>query len=284
MSGRFSAVAQALLPQKLSGRVVYRLARSKRQWLKNLLITGFCRIYDIDLDEAEPSDKTAYPSFNEFFTRKLKAGARPLHGDDEIIVSPADGNLTEFGSLDGDRLLQAKGKHYTLQALLAEQPDLIETFEGGSFLTIYLAPHNYHRVHAPIAGRLDRGRYIPGKRFSVNASTAARIDELYCKNERVALWLSSAVGYSVVVMVGALNVASLTTTLTGEITSGQQRLLSAEAPKALARGDELGRFNLGSTVVMLFPRGSVEWLETLAPGQSVKMGQALGRITAITSN
>ena len=282
MSGRLSAVAQALLPQKLSGRFVYRLARSKIPWLKNLLISGFCRIYGIDLDEAETTDKTAYPSFNEFFTRELKAGARPLAGDDQIIASPADGNLTEFGQLDGDRLLQAKGKDYTLEALLAEQPELVESFLGGSFLTIYLAPHNYHRIHAPIAGQLDRGRYIPGKRFSVNASTAARIEALYCKNERVALWLSSRVGYAVVVMVGALNVSSLTTILTGEIASGPARLLSAEAPKAIARGEELGRFNLGSTVVMLFPRGSVEWLESLSPGQSVEMGQALGRVTAVT--
>jgi phosphatidylserine decarboxylase len=284
MSNRFSAVAQMLLPQKLSGRIVYRLARSRRSWLKSLLIGGFCRIYDIDLTEARVSDKAAYASFNEFFTRELKSQARPIAGSDEVVVSPADGRLTEFGKLDGDRLLQAKGKQYTTESLLAEQPDLIQSFVGGSFMTIYLAPHNYHRVHAPVAGRLDRGRYIPGKRFSVNAATAATIDDLYCKNERVALWISSTIGYAVVVMVGALNVASLTTILSGEIPSGAERLLAAESPLALPRGAEIGRFNLGSTVVMLFPKGSVEWLETLVPGQKLTMGQALGRFTAGPTN
>jgi phosphatidylserine decarboxylase len=280
MKSRLSAVAQSLLPQKLSGRIVYRLSRSKRTWLKNRLIAGFCRIYDIDLREAKVSEQAGYASFNDFFTRELKAGARPIAGDDDTVVSPADGRLTEFGRLDGDRLLQAKGRRYTVAALLGEQPDLIEAFSGGSFLTIYLAPHNYHRVHAPLAGRLDRGRYIPGKRYSVNESTAAAIDDLYCRNERVALWLATKIGYTVVVMVGALNVASLTTLLSGEILSGGERVLAAESPLPLLRGAELGRFNLGSTVVMLFPRGSVEWQETLVPGQRLVMGQALGRVTA----
>jgi phosphatidylserine decarboxylase len=283
MSNRLSVFAQSLLPQKLSGRFIYRLARSERPWLKNLLIAGFCRIYGIELAEAKEPDKTAYPSFNEFFTRELKQGARPIAGGEEIIVSPADGRLTEFGRLDGERLLQAKGRHYTVTALLAEQSPLIESFIGGSYLTIYLAPFNYHRVHAPIAGQLDRGRYIPGKRFSVNESTAAAIDGLYCRNERVALWLSTSIGYAVVVMVGALNVASLTTALSGEIQSGPERLLGSEAPAAIARGGELGRFNLGSTVVMLFPEGTVEWNETLVPGQQLTMGQALGRTQAAAS-
>jgi phosphatidylserine decarboxylase len=275
---RLNAVAQSLLPQNLSGRFIYRVSRSERVWLKNLLIRGFCRIYDIDLREAKRADPTAYASFNDFFTRELKSGARPVACEDDVVVSPADGRLTEFGRLD--RLLQAKGKTYTVASLLAEQPALIDMFNGGSFLTIYLAPHNYHRVHAPVAGLLDRGRYIPGRRFSVNESTAAAIDELYCRNERVALWLSTAFGYSVVVMVGALNVASLTTALSGEIPSGPERVLAAEAPVPLARGAELGRFNLGSTVVMLFPRGTIEWLPTLVPGQKLAMGQALGRIGA----
>lgn len=176
--------------------------------------------------------------------------------------------------------MQAKGKSYTVDALLAEPPERLAAFRGGSFCTIYLAPHDYHRVHAPVAGRLERGRYVPGKRYSVNERTAARIDGLYCRNERVALWLSTDIGYSVVVMVGALNVASLTTRLTGEIASGRERVLAAGEPLALAAGDELGRFNLGSTVVVVFPRGTVEWLDTLAAGQTVRMGQAIGRIRA----
>ena len=193
-------------------------------------------------------------------------------------MSPTDGTLAEFGRLDGTKLVQAKGKTYTVEALLAEPPELLAAFRGGSYLTIYLAPHNYHRVHAPLACRLDHGRYVPGKRYSVNARTTQRIEDLYCRNERVALWLATGIGYSVVVMIGALNVASLTTRLSGEIASGRERVLAAEAPTALAAGDELGRFNLGSTVVVLFPRGMVEWLDTLTAGQAVRMGQALGHI------
>ena len=280
MSVSPASAAQVLLPQKLLGRIVYRLARSERQWLKNLLIRGFCRIYEIDLEEAESRDADDYRNFNAFFTRRLKPGARHVASGEDVIVSPSDGRLTEFGRLDGSRLIQAKGRYYTLDALLAEQPELIESFRGGSFMTIYLAPHNYHRVHAPIAGRLDRGRYIPGKRFSVNARTAASIDNLYCRNERVALWLSTPIGYAVVVMVGALNVASLSTNLTGEIESGAERLLASESPPSLGRGEEIGRFNLGSTVVLLFPRSTVEWDASLVPGQSLLMGQALGRIAA----
>ena len=280
MRGSLSAGVQTLLPQRLFGRIIYRLSRSERPWLKNLLITGFCRIYDIDLRDAELTDRRAYPSFNAFFTRRLRQGARPLAAGDNVIVSPADGRLAELGKLDGSRLLQAKGKHYTLEALLAEQPALVEYFRGGSFLTIYLAPQNYHRVHAPAGGRLDRIRYVPGKRFSVNETTTASIQDLYCRNERVVLWLSTPIGYAIVVMVGALNVASLSTMLTGEIESGPERIVSSESPPQVARGEELGRFNLGSTVVVLFPRGTVEWDPSLTAGRSLKMGQAIGRIAA----
>jgi phosphatidylserine decarboxylase len=279
---RFSVgvALQYLLPQKLLCRVVYRLSRSRRPWLRKLLIRGFVALYDVDLGEAATDDIDAFATFNDFFTRALAPGARPLAGDDSVIACPADGRLTEFGRLDADRLLQAKGISFTAGSLLGETPELLERFHGGSFLTIYLAPHDYHRVHAPVAGQLDRCRYIPGRRFSVNLATASAIDGLFCRNERVALWLSSDVGYAVVVMVGALNVSSLTTALTGEIESGPERLVAPAVAPVLARGDELGRFNLGSTVIAMLPRGAAEWDETLAPGQTVRMGQALGRLLA----
>jgi phosphatidylserine decarboxylase len=277
---RFSpgVALQYLIPQKLSGRLIYRLSRSEQPWLKNLLIAGFTRLYRVDADEAAVRDRSGYASFNAFFTRALKDGARPVAGDADAIASPVDGTVTEFGRLDHDRLMQAKGRSYSVQTLLSEQKELLEPFEGGQFLTIYLAPHDYHRVHAPLAGQLDRARYIPGRRFAVNLKTAAAIDQLFCRNERVALWLSTPAGYAVLVMVGALNVSSLSTALTGEIASGGERLISPDAPLRLARGDELGRFNLGSTVVLLFPRDVAEWSDALEPGQSVRMGEALGRI------
>lgn len=278
MSPSPGVLVQFLLPQKLLGRLVYRASRSERSWLRRLLIRGFLRLYPIDLTEAASADIDSYASFNAFFTRALKAGARPLEGGDETVVSPVDGRLTEFGTIDRERLLQAKGRHYTLKALLAESPELLAAYAGGSFMTIYLAPHDYHRIHTPIAGQLDRARYIPGKRFSVNAKTAAAINSLYCRNERVALWVSSPIGYACVVLVGALNVSSLETVLTGEIASGPERLMCPESPVVLARGEELGRFNLGSTVVLVFPRGRVEWLPTLGAGQKLRLGQAIGRI------
>jgi len=277
MRWSFGAAVQHLLPQRLSGRLVYRLSRSRRPWLRDRLIRGFVRLYDVDLDEAERGIDE-YLTFNDFFTRTLAPGARPLEGDESTIVSPADGRITEFGTLSADRLLQAKGISYSLSDLLAEAPELLPPFHGGQFLTIYLAPHDYHRVHMPVAGQLDRGRYVPGRRFSVNAATARSIDRLFCRNERVALWLSTARGYVVVVLVGALNVASLSTALTGEITPGPERLLSPESPLRLARGQELGRFNLGSTVIVILPRGMAEWQESLRPGQTIRVGQALGRL------
>jgi phosphatidylserine decarboxylase len=277
---RFSpgVAVQFLLPHKLSCRIVYRLSRSERPWLKNLLIRFFVRAFDVDLGDAETADALAYPSFNALFTRALRHDARPLAGGNATLASPVDGRLTEFGRLDGDRLLQAKGMSYTLGSLLVEQPDLLAPFANGSFMTIYLAPHNYHRVHTPIAGQLDRGRYIPGRRFAVNRKTAGAIDGVFTRNERVALWLSTEVGYAVVVMIGALNVASLSTVATGEIESGPERLFSPDPPGRLARGAELGRFNLGSTVVIAFPAGAVEWSDALVTGQSIRVGEAIGRL------
>ena len=221
MSLPASAAFQFLLPQRLSCRIVYRLSRSRRPWLKRLLIRNFLKLYEVDMSEAEVEDPLAYPTFNELFTRPLKPGARPLAADPASIACPTDGRLTEFGRIGQGRLLQAKGKAYTLAALLAETTEAIEPFLGGSFLTIYLAPPDYHRVHAPVAGRLRRGRYIPGRRFSVNQATASAIDELFCRNERVTLWLDTAAGPAVVVMVGALNVSSLSTGISGEIEIGR---------------------------------------------------------------
>jgi len=279
MSLPASAAIQFLLPQRLCCRIVYRLSRSRKPWLRGLLIRNFLKLYPVDMREAEVEDPLAYASFNEFFTRPLKSGARPLDAGPDSILCPTDGRLTEFGTIERDRLLQAKGKSYTLAALLAEPPAAIEPFLGGSFLTIYLAPPDYHRVHTPVAGTLRRGRYVPGRRFSVNPTTAGAIDDIFCRNERVALWLDTARGPAVVVMVGALNVASLSTRISGEIASGASRVFEPVEPPTLERGAELGRFNLGSTVVLLFARGAASWLPSLEPGQRLRVGQALGRFT-----
>jgi phosphatidylserine decarboxylase len=268
---------QHLLPKDLLSAFVYRLARSERGWIKTPLIRGFARGYRVDLADAAIDDLARYPSFNAFFTRALKPGARPLAGDHGTVIAPADGVITEHGVLDADRLLQAKGMTYSLAELLGEDGEAVRALHGGSYLTIYLAPHNYHRVHAPLAGALTRVRYVPGERFSVSRATAAAIERLFCRNERAICWLDTHAGPMVVVLVGALNVSSVSVVGRGELGCGPAREWREEPPLALARGAELGRFNLGSTVVVLFGPNAVRWTQSLVPGDETMMGREVGR-------
>lgn len=271
---------QHLLPKNLLSAFIYRVARSERRWLKTPLIGWFAKTYDVDLSQAEHADLERYASFNEFFTRALKADARPLAGDEATVVAPADGVLTEFGAIEAGKLLQAKGRSYSLAELLDDDGSASSELNGGSFLTIYLAPHNYHRVHMPLAGQLLRTRYVPGERFSVSVATAAAIDRLFCRNERVICWCSTAAGPMAVVLVGALNVSSVSIVNRGEIASGAAREWIEDRGFELARGAELGRFNLGSTVIVLFGANAVRWAEHLAPGAELAMGNAIGRAFA----
>lgn len=280
MNARAQVWLQHLLPKALFSRAIYRLARSERPFIKSALIRWFARTYSVDLAEAEPPDLAAYPTLNAFFTRPLKAGVRPIAGDGATVVAPADGYLSEFGTIDAGHLLQAKGMRYRLEELLVEDAASLTSFEGGSFLTVYLAPPNYHRVHTPIAGSLERTTYVPGERFSVSRVTAAAVGKLFARNERVICWLDTAVGEVAVVLVGALNVSSISTVSLGEIASGAPRRWREQPPLALARGAELGRFNLGSTVVLLFGRGAVRWDSRLATGAPIRIGEPLGRLSA----
>ena len=272
--------AQYLLPQRLLGRLVYRIARCTWPAVKDPLIRWFANHYRIDLEEAEQPDLNAYPSFNEFFTRALRPNVRPLSGDDMTVVSPADGQVTEFGSAAAGRLIQAKGMDYGLSELVGEPRASAVEMALGCFATIYLAPHNYHRVHMPLAGTLKRTRYLPGKRFSVNSQTARRIPNLFVRNERVVCWFDTAIGPMVLVLVGALNVSSISTRWLGEIPSGQQRLWQDGGPpqRRYGRGDEIAQFNLGSTVIVLLPPGTVAWSPDLSARKPRLTGQALGRI------
>jgi phosphatidylserine decarboxylase len=207
----------------------------------------------------------------------LKPGARSVEGSDDVVVAPCDGRLTEFGILDHDRMVQAKGLLYSAPALLGENSADVAALINGSFATIYLAPHDYHRVHMPVAGRLVRTRYIPGQRFSVNGATAEAIPGLFCRNERVVCWLDAALGRIAVVLVGALNVSSISTVTRGEIAAGPAREWLEPAPVTLQQGAELGRFNLGSTVILIFPPAVIEFSPSLRPGASLRMGTALAR-------
>jgi phosphatidylserine decarboxylase len=274
----FGSLLQHLLPKDTISAAVYRVARSKRSWLTRPLIGWFARTYRVDMAEADNAALDSYATFNDFFTRALRAGARPLAGDRDTVVSPSDGTLTQFGTIDADTLLQAKGRSYSLAELLGETGAAVDELRGGSYCTIYLAPHNYHRVHAPLAGALERTRYVPGLRFSVSRATAAAIDRIFCRNERVICWFDTAAGPMAVVLVGALNVSSVSTFNRGEIVSGAPRNWEERPPVPVERGAEIGRFNLGSTVIVIFAPGAVTWDARLADGMSIAMGAALGRV------
>jgi phosphatidylserine decarboxylase len=281
--GRAFVALQSLLPKRALTALVYRLARSR--WLAPALIRGFARLYHVDLSEASEPDLGRYPTFNAFFTRTLRAGARPLPSALRAIACPCDGSVSERGSIDGERLLQAelaaKRYSYTLEELLGADPRARD-FIGGEFATIYLAPHNYHRVHMPIDGRLTGLAYIPGQLFSVNRTTANRVPRLFARNERVICRFDTAAGALAVVFVGAFNVASIGIEGFGDLTPARKRFerrfpVPAPTPMFL-RGAELGRFNMGSTIIVLMQRGRCRWAGEFAPGAAVRMGAVIGEV------
>jgi phosphatidylserine decarboxylase len=268
-----------VLPQHGVSRLVLAATRVRAAWFKNALIRAFLRHYPVDLSEAERSDPLAYPSFNAFFTRALRAEARPVAPSPADLASPVDGTVSACGRIEGETLLQAKGQLYTLTELLAGQA-WAERFAGGLFATVYLAPFNYHRIHMPIAGRLLDCVYVPGRLFSVDTATAQRVPRLFARNERVLTRFDSAAGQFALVMVGALNVGSMATVWAGDITPRRPRVVTRlpGARVSLEKGAELGRFNMGSTVVLLFEAGRTRWDDFLHCGTTVRVGQRIGQI------
>jgi phosphatidylserine decarboxylase len=285
--GMLFILLQRVLPQHWLSRRVLWLTRLQVGWLKNLLIRNFCRGFAPDLKDAVQTDPLAYPSFNAFFTRALRPEARPLATTPEAVVSPVDGRVSEAGRIDADRLLQAKGHDYTLQALLAGAgPGWASRFIDGEFATIYLAPTDYHRIHMPCSGTLREAWFVPGDLFSVNATTARLLPGLFARNERVVLLFEGDAGPFAVVLVGALFVGSMTTIWHGDVAPAAARLpqkLPLEAAQVAlhaARGAELGRFNMGSTVILLHARAAVRWHRHLVAGQVLRMGEAIGTTAA----
>ncbi len=276
------ARAQYLMPGHAISRLAYRLSRVTTPWIKNPLNRWFVRQFGLDLSEAEHSDPTAYPSLNALFTRALKPGARPLPDDPRLLVSPADGVLSEFGTARADRLLQAKGIDYSLQALLGGDAALSAPFRDGAFATVYLSPRDYHRFHMPLDGRLTHMIYVPGRLFSVSLMTARHIPGLFARNERVVCLFDTPAGRMAVVLVGAVNVAAIETVWAGLVTPpprGDIEVTTYPDGPTLHRGDELGRFNMGSTVIVLMEKDRLQWLPETRPGMAVRMGQALGRVS-----
>ena len=277
--GRLFAWIQHVLPQRALSRLMLRATRIRASWFKNALVRGFLKLYTVDMSDARQSDPFSYATFNEFFTRELKPSARPIESNPRAIACPVDGAVSEAGSIEGDSLLQAKGRRYTLAQLLAGE-SWARDFEGGSFATIYLAPFNYHRVHMPLRADLQKTVYIPGRLFSVNASTALHVQGLFARNERVLTLFDTVFGQMALIMVGALNVGSIATVWAGDITPASRRVVTTLPPqrRTLDKGEELGRFNMGSTVILLFQRNRAAWRAGLRAGTKVRLGESIGTL------
>ena len=284
MVSRLFVLLQYLLPKYWLTSLVYHLARIRIPAVKNTLIRGFLALYDVRLDEVQGRVPDDFATFNDFFIRELAHGARPVDPNPRAIVSPVDGTLSQAGALRGNRILQAKGIDYTLEDLLAADIGRAREFAGGVFATIYLAPYNYHRVHAPVDGELVAAHYIPGDLFSVNSRTAALVPGLFSRNERLNLHFRTAFGPAVVVLVGALNVGSISTSWSGEIRPRKTGVVEtvdlSAASREVGRGDLLGWFNMGSTVILLLPEGSCSWRGDFEPGVTTVMGESIGELSA----
>jgi len=282
--GRAFVALQHLLPQHGISRLVLAATRSRSPAFKNALIRLFVRGFNPDMADAVETDPTAYASFNEFFTRALREGTRPVDADPRAVVSPVDGTVSEAGPLTADRILQAKGHDYSLRALLARNTAWERTFAGGTFATIYLAPYNYHRIHMPLAGELRESFYVPGRLFSVNRTTAQLVPGLFAINERVFCGFDSNGVPWANILVGALNVGSMATVWHGDVTPRKIRDVTALpvtdvlAPAQLAKGAEMARFNMGSTVILLFPPGAVTWDDKMKAGNTLRMGERIGTL------
>jgi phosphatidylserine decarboxylase len=283
MLTRLFVFLQYLLPRYGMTALVYRLARIRNTAVKDFLIERFIGLYGVDVDEVKLDIPDGFETFNDFFTRELETDARPVDTANDAIVSPVDGTVSSAGGIAGNSLFQAKGLGYSLEDLLATDLQEARRYVDGHYVTVYLAPYNYHRVHAPLDGRITAAHYIPGDLFSVNTATASSVSGLFRRNERLALHFESDRGPWTLVFVGALNVGSISTPWSGEIrprrTGVVEKLNLANGPDRVNKGDLLGWFNMGSTVILLVPDDCGEWGENLVAGQTVRMGQRIGTIS-----
>jgi phosphatidylserine decarboxylase len=283
LSERLFVALQAVLPHHPLSRVVHRLTRLRAGPLTRFAIGAFVRVYGVDMHEAAEPDPRRYPTFNAFFTRSLGPSARSRDPRKGMILSPVDGRISQIGHLDQGQLVQAKGRSFAVADLLGGDMGLAAAFAGGAYATLYLAPRDYHRVHMPIDATLNAAVHVPGRLFSVNAVTAARVPRLYARNERLVCLFDTAAGSMAVVLVGAIFVGGIETVWQGPVTPPRARTLRAlavpEPALRLSRGAELGRFAMGSTVILLLPQGTVDWQPGLAAGSRVRVGEALGELT-----
>jgi phosphatidylserine decarboxylase len=281
MSDRLAVLPQYLLPKQALTNLAGAAARAQGGALTTAVIRWFVGRYGVDMAEAAQPDVARYATFNDFFTRELKPGARPL-ADGADWLCPVDGAISQFGAVDGERIFQAKGHSYTCTALVGGDTTLAQRFHGGHFATLYLSPRDYHRIHMPAAGRLRRMIHVPGELFSVNPTTARGVPGLFARNERVVCLfdgVDGSPGPFVLVLVGATIVGSMATTWHGVVNPPRPGTVRDwrydDRDLTLARGAEMGRFLLGSTVVLLFPPGPLRFNPAWAPGGAIRMGQLM---------
>jgi len=282
VSDRFAVLPQYLIPKQALTLIAGKLAGAEAGGLTTSVIRWFVGRYGVNMAEAANPDIASYASFNEFFTRPLRDGARPLAAAD--FICPVDGAISQFGAIERDQIFQAKGHSYSTAALVGGDRELAARFENGSFATLYLSPRDYHRIHMPCDGRLIRMIHVPGALFSVNPTTARGVPGLFARNERVVCVFDSPHGPFVLTLVGATIVGSMATVWHGVVNPlrpGHLREWSyADQQIVLRQGDEMGRFQLGSTVVMLFPKRAVKFNPDWAPAQAIRLGEAMGSTAA----
>lgn len=276
------SLLQYVIPQHLLSRLTGRLAECRIAWVKNQLIKTFVKRFNVDMSEALQEDPTAYANFNDFFTRELKPDVREILADPTRLVSPADGAISELGLLQHGQLLQAKGINYSLTRLLGGNLEKAQPFMGGSFATIYLSPRDYHRVHMPLQGRLLETIYVPGKLFSVNQATADNVPGLFARNERLVCFFETPAGPMALILVGAMIVAGIETVWDGQVAPPARQVTLKDfndpQPVVLEKGQEMGRFKLGSTAILVFGPDAVVWNDNLQNGSKVKLGEALATL------
>lgn len=269
------------LPHHAISRLTYRLTRLETPGFKNAFIRWFADTYKVDWSESLLQRPEDFPHFNAFFTRELLPDSRPIEGGDTTVVSPADGHISQIGRIDEDAIFQAKGHNFSATELLGGDKQRAAAFRNGRFVTVYLSPRDYHRVHMPLDGRLRETVYIPGRLFSVAGHTARTVPNLFARNERLVAMFDTAAGPMAMVLVGAINVAAIETVWSGLVTPPHRPDIEVsnklDAGVELARGAEMGRFNMGSTVILLFADNAIDWLDTLQAEQPLRMGQALGQ-------
>lgn len=277
--GSLSTLFLHIVPHRPLARIARRLTRVRLAPVKNILIRFFVFLYRVDMTEAAEPDPRRYPDFNAFFVRSLRPGARPIAEAPGDLAAPADSVVSACGEIRGAHMIQAKGIAYTADALLGD-PDDAAAFHGGSYATLYLSPRDYHRVHMPVDGQLRRMRYLPGELYSVNDYSTRHVHGLFARNERLVTVFDTPAGPMALVMVGAMFVAGMETVWTGPV--DRHAPFGHWQPDGeqvrLTRGDELGRFNMGSTVILLFARGRTEWTPRLIEGAQIRMGEAIGRM------